>query len=50
MDDAEVLALAQRTAEAGAAGITLCDTTGMAYPDRSRTCAWRSGRGCRPPP
>lgn len=34
VDDAEVLALAQRLAEAGAAGITLCDTTGMAYPDQ----------------
>ncbi len=28
----EVLALAQRLVEAGATGITLCDTTGMAYP------------------
>jgi hydroxymethylglutaryl-CoA lyase len=28
----EVLRLATRLAEAGAAGITLCDTTGMAYP------------------
>lgn len=29
-----VLALARRLVEAGAAGITLCDTTGMAYPSQ----------------
>jgi len=29
-----VLDLAQRFADAGAAGITLCDTTGMAYPNQ----------------
>ncbi|WP_025513717.1 hydroxymethylglutaryl-CoA lyase [Bordetella trematum] len=28
----DVMALAQRLAQAGAQGITLCDTTGMAYP------------------
>ncbi|MBY4946884.1 hydroxymethylglutaryl-CoA lyase [Cupriavidus respiraculi] len=31
-----VMALAQRFAEAGVAGITLCDTTGMAYPNQVR--------------
>lgn len=30
----EVLALARRLVDAGAAGITLCDTTGMAYPSQ----------------
>lgn len=29
-----VLALARRLVEAGAAGVTLCDTTGMAYPSQ----------------
>ncbi|WP_354685592.1 hydroxymethylglutaryl-CoA lyase [Cupriavidus necator] len=32
VDAGAVMALATRFAEAGAAGITLCDTTGMAYP------------------
>lgn len=32
VDPAEVLRLARRLVEAGASGITLCDTTGMAYP------------------
>ncbi|MFJ4289723.1 hydroxymethylglutaryl-CoA lyase [Cupriavidus sp. NPDC089707] len=32
VDADAVMALATRFAEAGAAGITLCDTTGMAYP------------------
>lgn len=31
---AEVLRLAQTFADAGAAGVTLCDTTGMAYPSQ----------------
>lgn len=31
-----VMALAQRFAEAGVSGITLCDTTGMAYPNQVR--------------
>lgn len=30
----DVFALAERFADAGAAGITLCDTTGMAYPNQ----------------
>ncbi|MGH8790419.1 MAG: hydroxymethylglutaryl-CoA lyase [Cupriavidus necator] len=34
VDSAAVMALATRFAEAGAAGITLCDTTGMAYPNQ----------------
>jgi len=34
VDEADVMALARRFAEAGAAGITLCDTTGMAYPNQ----------------
>ncbi|WP_432257502.1 hydroxymethylglutaryl-CoA lyase [Cupriavidus sp. TMH.W2] len=34
VDSAAVMALATRFAEAGAAGITLCDTTGMACPDQ----------------
>ncbi|GGX01814.1 hydroxymethylglutaryl-CoA lyase [Pigmentiphaga litoralis] len=32
VDPAEVLRLAQTFADAGASGITLCDTTGMAFP------------------
>lgn len=32
--EADVMALARRFADAGAAGITLCDTTGMAYPNQ----------------
>ncbi|MCY1256276.1 Hydroxymethylglutaryl-CoA lyase YngG [compost metagenome] len=34
VDTGAVMALATRFAEAGAAGITLCDTTGMAYPNQ----------------
>ncbi|WP_439670732.1 Isopropylmalate/homocitrate/citramalate synthase [Cupriavidus necator] len=34
VDSAAVMALATRFAEAGADGITLCDTTGMAYPNQ----------------
>lgn len=34
VDEAEVMALAHGFAEAGTAGITLCDTTGMAYPNQ----------------
>ncbi|WP_373378001.1 hydroxymethylglutaryl-CoA lyase [Cupriavidus nantongensis] len=34
VDVAEVMALASAFADAGAAGITLCDTTGMAYPNQ----------------
>lgn len=34
VDTAEVMALARAFADAGAAGITLCDTTGMAYPNQ----------------
>ncbi|AGW91105.1 MULTISPECIES: hydroxymethylglutaryl-CoA lyase [Cupriavidus] len=34
VDAGAVMALATRFAEAGAAGITLCDTTGMAYPNQ----------------
>jgi len=32
--EADVMALARRFADAGASGITLCDTTGMAYPNQ----------------
>jgi len=32
--EADVMALARTFADAGAAGITLCDTTGMAYPNQ----------------
>lgn len=39
VDPAEVLALAKRFADAGAAGITVCDTTGMAFPSQvKRVC------------
>ena len=34
VSEADVMALAQAFAQAGAAGITLCDTTGMAYPSQ----------------
>lgn len=34
IDEADVMDLAHRFADAGAAGITLCDTTGMAYPNQ----------------
>ncbi|MGO4308081.1 hydroxymethylglutaryl-CoA lyase [Cupriavidus sp. RAF12] len=34
VSEADVMALAKRFADAGAAGITLCDTTGMAYPNQ----------------
>lgn len=34
VSEADVMALAQSFADAGAAGITLCDTTGMAYPNQ----------------
>jgi len=34
VSDAEVMRLARIFADAGAAGITLCDTTGMAYPNQ----------------
>ncbi len=32
--EADVMALARRFADVGASGITLCDTTGMAYPNQ----------------
>lgn len=32
--EADVMSLARRFADVGAAGITLCDTTGMAYPNQ----------------
>lgn len=39
VDPAEVLALAKKFADAGAAGITVCDTTGMAFPSQvKRVC------------
>jgi hydroxymethylglutaryl-CoA lyase len=39
IDPAEVLSLAKTFADAGAAGITVCDTTGMAYPTQvKRLC------------
>ncbi len=34
VSEAEVMRLARTFADAGAAGITLCDTTGMAYPNQ----------------
>ncbi|GMG90450.1 hydroxymethylglutaryl-CoA lyase [Cupriavidus sp. TKC] len=34
VSEAEVMRLAKAFADAGAAGITLCDTTGMAYPNQ----------------
>lgn len=34
VDAGEVVALARELADAGAAGITVCDTTGMAYPSQ----------------
>lgn len=34
VSDADVMALVRTFADAGAAGITLCDTTGMAYPNQ----------------
>lgn len=34
VSEADVMALARTFADAGAAGITLCDTTGMAYPNQ----------------
>jgi hydroxymethylglutaryl-CoA lyase len=36
VDAADVLSLATRFADAGAAGITVCDTTGMAFPSQVR--------------
>jgi hydroxymethylglutaryl-CoA lyase len=36
IDPVAVMALAQSFADAGVAGITLCDTTGMAYPNQVR--------------
>ncbi|MEI2416703.1 hydroxymethylglutaryl-CoA lyase [Orrella sp. JC864] len=39
VDAAQVLRLVQAVARAGAAGVTLCDTTGMAYPTQvARLC------------
>jgi hydroxymethylglutaryl-CoA lyase len=36
VDAADVLSLSKRFADAGAAGITVCDTTGMAFPSQVR--------------
>ncbi|GAA4343843.1 hydroxymethylglutaryl-CoA lyase [Pigmentiphaga soli] len=41
---AEVLRLARRFADSGAAGITLCDTTGMAYPTQVADLCERTAR------